>query len=171
MEPIIIDIEASGLGRGSYPIEVGVALPGGETHCMIIRPPDEWQHWDRDAEALHGISRDTLMNHGSEPEVVARQLNRWLAEQVVYSDAWGNDSTWLALLYECAGLSRHFQVESLRSLLTDEQVACWHEVKAQVVAESPWRRHRASNDALLLQQTYNRTAALAADHSGAGRHL
>lgn len=170
MEPIIIDIEASGLGRGSYPIEVGVALPGGETECMIIRPAAEWQHWDVEAEALHGISRDTLMRHGRDPEEVARQLNHWLAEQVVYSDAWGNDSCWLALLYECVGLSCHFQLESLRTLLTEEQAACWHKVKEQVVAESPWQRHRASNDALVLQQTYNRCAALVAGRSCIGRH-
>ena len=38
MAPIIIDIEASGFGRGSYPIEVGLVLPDGTPHCFLIAP-------------------------------------------------------------------------------------------------------------------------------------
>ena len=30
--PIIIDIEASGFGRGSYPIEIGYHMPDGESY-------------------------------------------------------------------------------------------------------------------------------------------
>jgi hypothetical protein len=44
-QPIIIDVEASGLGHGSYPIEVGFALADGETHCRLIKPEEDWQHW------------------------------------------------------------------------------------------------------------------------------
>ena len=32
MTPIVIDVEASGFGKGSYPIEVGVVLPDGSRH-------------------------------------------------------------------------------------------------------------------------------------------
>lgn len=164
MEPLVIDVEASGLGRGSYPIEVGVALPGGETHCMIIVPEDDWLHWDDCAESMHGISRDTLFEHGYSAYEVARELNAWLGGKVVYSDAWGQDSSWLALLFETAGLSQHFQLNALRSLMTEEQAAIWHKVKAEVVSDCGYQRHRASQDALILQQTFLRTAALTASH-------
>lgn len=161
MGPLVIDVEASGFGRGSYPVEIGVAMPSGETHCMIIRPFPEWRHWDPDAQALHGISREVLVECGREPREVARSLNRWLGGKVVYSDAWGNDSTWLALLFEYAGLSQHFHLDSLRSIMTEEQASCWHRIKNTVIAEAGYRRHRASHDALILQKTFMRTAQLA----------
>ncbi len=160
MGPLVIDVEASGLGRGSYPIEVGIVKPNGETFCTIIRPPPEWQHWDAAAEALHGIERQVLLEHGCEPLEVARALNQRLAGEVVYSDAWGNDSSWLALLYDTAGISQHFRLQSLRSIMTEAQTACWHEVKQQVVREYGYRRHRASHDAQILQETFLRTAML-----------
>lgn len=156
----VIDVEASGFGRNSYPVEVGVAMPGGETHCMIIKPVSGWHHWDPAAQKLHGIDRNTLVQHGQEVEYVARSLNSWLGGLVVYSDAWGNDSTWLALLFECAEISQHFQIDSLRSLMTEAQAACWHRVKDEVTESSGYRRHRASQDALILQQTFRKTALL-----------
>lgn len=38
MYPIIIDAEASGFGRDSYPIEVGVALGDASRHCYLVSP-------------------------------------------------------------------------------------------------------------------------------------
>jgi hypothetical protein len=155
--PLVIDVEASGLGRGSYPIEVGVAMPDGETRCMIIRPQQDWLHWDQQAEQMHGISRAVLQQFGRHVADVAHDLNQWLAGEVVYSDAWGNDSSWLALLFDCAGVAQQFKLESLRSLLSEEQVQYWHQVKEQVILESDFCRHRASNDALILQATFVET--------------
>lgn len=166
MKPAVIDVEASGFGRHSYPVEVGVALPGGETHCLIIRPHPEWRHWDNSAQDLHGIDRQTLLSHGKSLDYVARSLNSWLGGRSVYSDAWGNDSTWLALLYEYAGISQHFQVESLRALMSEAQAAYWHEVKKRVIEEYGYRRHRASQDALILQTTFQKTAELALKSTG-----
>ncbi|WP_206045382.1 hypothetical protein [Oceanicoccus sagamiensis] len=160
MRPIVIDVEASGLGRGSYPIEVGVANAEGQGSCNIIRREDAWQHWDPRAEMLHGISRETLSKHGKAPEFVASMLNDQLAGQIVYSDAWGNDSSWIALLFDAAELPQRFRLESLRSLLSDAQVDIWHATKDKVTEELGYTRHRASHDALILQQTFCQTAEL-----------
>lgn len=154
IKPLVIDVEASGFGVGSYPIEVGVALASGETRCMIIRREPEWEHWDASAEALHGISREVLEQHGCTPLEVASKLNEWLSGAVVYSDAWGNDRSWLALLFDVAGLPQQFKLESLRALLSDEQLQQWHQTKGCIESKSGKQRHRASNDALVLQQTY-----------------
>ncbi len=161
MRPIVIDVEASGLGRGSYPIEVGVASAEGKGSCNIIRRETEWQHWDPRAEILHGISRETLAEHGKAPAVVASMLNEQLAGQIVYSDAWGNDSSWIALLFDVAELPQRFKLESLRSLLSDGQVDIWHATKERVTEELGYTRHRASHDALILQHTFCQTAELA----------
>ena len=44
-QAITIDVEASGFGVGSYPIEVGVAFPDGGTQCYLIKPEHDWIHW------------------------------------------------------------------------------------------------------------------------------
>lgn len=152
--PIVIDVEASGFGAGSYPIEVGFALGDGRTQCTLIRPIDAWTHWDPEAESVHGISRATLLARGRPVRDVAAMLNAALAGQVVYSDAWGHDSAWLALLYEVAGLAQQFRIESLRVLLGDAQLDRWNACRQRALAEVDGVRHRASRDAWLIQRTY-----------------
>ena len=44
--PLIIDVEASGFGSKSYPIEIGVALNDGQRFCTLILPAPNWTHWD-----------------------------------------------------------------------------------------------------------------------------
>jgi hypothetical protein len=151
--PITIDVEASGFGQGSYPIEVGVALEDGRTCCFLIRPAPGWTHWDAEAEAVHGITRDLLLAHGHPAEEVAKRLNDLLKYKTVYSDAWGHDQSWLALLFEEAGLPRRFRVESLRSLLEEVHLEAWQDEKAAALVGLKNARHRASNDALVLQRT------------------
>lgn len=160
--PLIIDVEASGLGRGSYPIEVGVALADSQTECMIIRPEADWQHWDSRAEQLHGISRVVLEQHGRQVREVVEWLNDCLAGEPVYSDAWGNDSSWLALLFECAGVPQRFRLHSLYELLCERQVQHWHNTKNSLIERSGFSRHRASHDAYILQETFCMTRYLAA---------
>lgn len=162
MIPAIFDIEASGLGRGSYPIEVGYVLSDGHSHCMLIRPEPDWVGWDPEAEKLHGISREHLLSHGRSVTEVASLLNHSLAGKTLYSDAWGNDQSWLALLFECAGMAAHFRLESLRSLLSEAQAHLWHGVRQTVIRDSKLERHRASSDARILQQTFLRCRELAA---------
>tara|TARA_B100000809_G_scaffold12879_1_gene11818 strand:- start:1149 stop:1406 length:258 start_codon:yes stop_codon:yes gene_type:complete len=36
--PFIIDVEASGFGAESYPIEIGIALAEGSKYCALIIP-------------------------------------------------------------------------------------------------------------------------------------
>ena len=78
MVPIIIDIEASGFGRGSYPIEVGIAFADGTTFCSLIKPEDDWTHWDSQAQSVHNIERSTLYSHGCSVTQLAQVLNTML---------------------------------------------------------------------------------------------
>ena len=155
-----IDVEASGFGRGSYPIEIGFVLANGESHCMLVRPEPDWQHWDKSAEQLHGISRQTLLGYGKPIIYVANILNRYLSQQTVYSDAWGNDSSWLAYLFETAAIKQLFKLESVSALLDENQQALWHDTKEQLADRLSITRHRASGDAKLLQQTWQHVEQL-----------
>lgn len=163
--PTVIDIEASGFGRGSYPIEVGYVLPDGRCYCTLIRPEPEWEHWDGEAERLHGITRALLHDHGRAAVDVAHHLNHVLAGQTVYTDGWNNDYTWLAVLYDAAQCQPSFRLENLRQLLDENEAGRWHDTKRDVEHDQVTQRHRASSDARVLQYTLLRlrSAAKTAD--------
>jgi hypothetical protein len=154
--PAIIDLEASGFGKGSYPIEVGFVLPEGAMYCTLIQPAPHWRHWDDKAEAVHHITREVLQSHGKPATDVARALNAQLRGRTIYSDGWAHDYTWLGLLFDEAELSPTFRLENLRSLLSEPQANAWHDCKEAVIAELQLPRHRASTDARVLQLTYQR---------------
>lgn len=148
----VLDIEASGFGRQSYPIEVGWALADGRAGCMLVRPPAHWTHWDEAAERVHGITRETLERHGRPPREVAQRLNDELGDATVYSDAWGHDYAWLARLYDEAELMRHFKLEPAASLFGETLLGQLDEVHKAAFTELSVTRHRASNDARALQR-------------------
>ena len=78
--PIILDIEASGFGSGSYPIEIGFSGRHGEGWCSLIRPEAEWTHWDLDAARVHGIPREVLIERGNYGAICGRTtqfFSRW----------------------------------------------------------------------------------------------
>jgi hypothetical protein len=156
LAPTVLDVEASGFGRNSYPIEVGFVLPDGHTYCTLVRPEPQWTHWDDKAAALHHITRALLEQRGQSAASVARKLNTDLRGQTVYSDGWANDYSWLGTLFDAADMSPAFKLENLRMLLSEEDADRWHTVKAQVSTERGAQRHRASSDARLLQLTYQR---------------
>ena len=160
--PVVIDVEASGFGRGGYPIEVGVVLPDGSPHCYLIAPVRGWTSWDEEAEAVHGISRELLDNHGRPAREVAERLNMLLGGKTVYSDAWAFDMPWLGKLYDAVNMEQKFRVGALQELMTPQQLESWKAVRLSVEQELSLKRHRASGDARILQETFRRTSGLAA---------
>jgi DNA polymerase III epsilon subunit-like protein len=156
--PCVLDIEASGFGRHSYPIEVGYVLPSGRAVCMLVRPEVHWTHWDAGAEQVHGITRSVLATHGRDAREVAQTLNRDLQGHTVYCDGWAHDYSWLAALFEEAGFSPSFKLESVGALLDEGQLAQLDQARRDAVAELGLTRHRASNDARALQRALGRVA-------------
>jgi hypothetical protein len=154
--PAILDIEASGFGARSYPIEVGYVLGDGCARCTLVRPAPHWTHWDADAERVHGIVRPTLLQHGRAITEVADQLNADLAGQTVYCDGWAHDYPWLALLFDEAERPLRFRLESVATLLDERRLARLDAVRRAAVAELGLARHRASNDARALQLALSR---------------
>ncbi|EIK43681.1 hypothetical protein O59_003561 [Cellvibrio sp. BR] len=155
--PTIIDIEASGFGSRSYPIEIGVIKANGERYCALIKPQDEWQHWSSDAEAMHGISRDVLCRRGKPVRQVCTELNQFLGEITAYSDAWTHDSAWLNCLFFAARIQPLFHLSPIEMIASEAQLLIWDATKKKLAKEHGARRHRASVDAHLIQQTYLRT--------------
>ena len=63
--PAAVDVEASGFGAGSHPIEIGYVPTDGSSYCTLIRPEPSWTH--RNPERTHpqgplryGMSRLTM---------------------------------------------------------------------------------------------------------------
>lgn len=163
--PSFIDIEASGFGASSYPIEVGCVLPDGASYCSLITPLPHWQHWDDKAELIHGIQRPLLFQHGRSANEVAASLNACLRGLTVYTDSWYHDYTWLSRLFDAADASPYFTLQDLRTLLQQDEADQWEAAKAAVIAELQLTRHRASNDARVLQCTLLRVGAITPAHT------
>jgi hypothetical protein len=159
--PNIIDVEASGFGNGSYPIEVGVADNEGHRYCTLIEPAKDWTHWDVSAEKVHNITRETLSECGRSVFDVAQNLNNRYKNQTLYSDGWVVDKPWLITLFHSAKLSMEFSISPLEMILKEAQMAIWHDIKNDVIQQLQLTRHRASNDAHIIQETFRRTAQLA----------
>lgn len=155
--PYIMDIEASGFGPDSYPIEIGVALADGARFCSLIVPAAGWTHWDDSAQGVHNISRDMLKRHGSHVHQVTTELNEMLAGKTVYSDGWVVDKPWLLRLFQAAGVNMSFQLSPIEMIMTEPQILLWDDTKARLTEEANLQRHRASNDAWLIQETYRHT--------------
>ncbi|WP_198962814.1 3'-5' exonuclease family protein [Mangrovitalea sediminis] len=166
--PPVLDIEASGFGQGSYPVEVGYVLPNGERGCALVRPEPDWTHWDEEAAGLHQIDRTTLEKHGRSAADVAAWLNKILRGQVVYSDAWGQDLSWIGRLYDSADVQPSFRLEALQVLMSESQLRNWLRAREEVQSELQLRRHRASADAWLIQQTFLKTLMWERDTVAAG---
>jgi len=104
---VFLDFEASSLRPDSYPIEVGWAGEDGSLESWLIRPAPGWDDWDPAAEAVHHLSRETLLAAGRPHEAVARRALAALKDHEVYVSAPSWDGKWMSVLLRAAGLPRH----------------------------------------------------------------
>lgn len=158
--PNVLDFEASGFGPNSYPIEVGYSLSNGERFCTLIKPIPKWQHWDSNAEQLHGISRELLMDVGLEVSEVCSILNQRLEGKVLYSDAWVVDKTWCDRLYDAAAMYPAFQMSAIEHIQSECQHFMWDKVRKKLLLETQQQRHRASADAQFIQEVFRHTSTM-----------
>ena len=141
-----------------------MAFANGERLSMLIKPEPEWVHWDPQAQKLHGISRCTLTRYGKTAVEVAHILNSLLDGQQAYSDGWVVDKPWLVSLFDAAKLPMQFRLSPIEQVMRENQFQYWDDIKLQVIQELGVERHRASHDAWLIQQTYERSLKKAESH-------
>lgn len=112
-EPVFYDIEASGLE--GVPIEIGWAFVDHSdvvSRSFLVKPPLDWHidgAWDDAAEALHGITRGDLIQHGLHPLKIASKMNEELAGRELFSDS-AFDEPWLRQLFDAAGIETAFAI-------------------------------------------------------------
>lgn len=148
----ILDFEASSLGLGSYPIEVGVAVATSPTGPVLvwstlIRPIAEWEasgDWDQESSKVHGISRSDLAA-GRPVNDVAADLSRVLQPlDHAWCDGGRYDGHWLARLYRAARMKAGFYLWDIAGLFAFDRALQNRFADLMATGEPP---HRAGADA------------------------
>ncbi len=117
--PCFLDVEASGFGDKSYPIEIAWSNEAGEIQRYLINPAScaDWVSWNADSEKIHGIDRPRLERNGWDPEFVATRLTEDLHGKTVYTDAPDFDDSWVAKLFTAVKQPKPFHCEHIDELL------------------------------------------------------
>ncbi|SEM90019.1 hypothetical protein SAMN05192583_1456 [Sphingomonas gellani] len=179
---VFLDFEASSLADKSYPIEVGWAWEDGRDEDYLIRPASGWTDWASEAQAIHGIARETLERDGTPHDVVARRMVEVLSGHDLFASAPSWDGKWLSALLRAAGLPRHAlrlrdsedaRAETARDilapvLLQDALGPAVAAVLAQAEADRPSGRpaHRALADAVQERAYWLHVRDLATQRAG-----
>ncbi len=159
-----IDLEASGLGARSWPIEVGWSFEDGVGEALLISPAPEWSmdQWDPKAERLHGVTPRMLSDLGVGVAQACDRLSAALDGCAVYSDAPDWDGFWLMRLFDAAGRKSTILLRDFGSLMP----ALGPAEKAALISKADRlapRRHRAAEDALHLVTIYRLAKARSLD--------
>lgn len=104
---VFLDFHASSLGKHSYPIEVAWTFADGRSETQLIRPAPAWIDWDEEAKAIHGITRETLIDHGTLYDLVVQRMIDHLTGHDLLASAPSRDGKWLSALPRAAGYPRH----------------------------------------------------------------
>lgn len=162
-ELVFIDVEASGLHHGSYPIEVGWCGLDLQPNSFLIKPAPDWteREWSGQAERIHGIARSTCVRDGIDVWDAARRLNAALGDKVILSDAPEFDGKWLLRLFDACGVDPTFAlrpIDAYRAIKASWDAACLSDQDRENVqrrVKERWlRSHRAAQDAAYLAALY-----------------
>lgn len=96
-----VDVEASGLDKGSYPIEYGsCGLDLNPTSFLIKRRAEFGiSDWSVTSQNIHNITLEDLDDLGVDPEIAVSNIKADLAPGIIgLSDNAENDAHWLARL-------------------------------------------------------------------------
>jgi hypothetical protein len=157
-EFIFLDIEASGLGSGTFPIEVAYASSIGDKSEYLIKPTIDWLNhgsWCSNAEhRIHKISRNMLIEEGVTVLDVANALNKALCGKLVLCNDLEYDGVWITHLFKAANIGVQFTLTDIRYLYE-----YWGEDKANAFKKAyeslvPKTCHRALPDAERFVQAF-----------------
>ena len=172
---IILDIEASGLSERapkSYPVEFGWSDLDLNVESFLIRPTKGWLkkgEWSPNAEGIHGISQQQLLDEGISVVEAAERVNAAFEGCRVLRDGMQYDPFWYGRLFEAAGIKPVVDTFSLDNALR-KRVADTG-ASALVIETGPEaqyeRRLKRVNDAIREVFTYDHRAGNDAEYLAA----
>lgn len=118
-DPIFMDIEASSLDSGSFPIEIAWVDSSGHGESYLISPRFNWKGWSAASEKLHGISQSMLDSEGIPATTAAQLVYDTLHDRLIYSDNAAFDAYWLGMLLDLIG-QPPLEVKEFDKLRTQE---------------------------------------------------
>ena len=143
---IFIDFEASGLHPDSYPIEIGI-VHDNTKYQKYIKPVYHWTYWCYNAQDIHNIKRETLINEGFDVVNIATELNSLFSGKTLWANA-NADKFWMDSLFEESGIEREFNISNILNVLPEE----YHSLLEKEM--SSMNEHRALADAMELQRAW-----------------
>ncbi|MET0363600.1 MAG: hypothetical protein ABW169_03005 [Sphingobium sp.] len=151
MDIVAIDFEASCLPRHgrSFPIEVGIFDGCAPPRSWLILPHGDWAgwHWSAEAQALHGLEMERILEYGLPAVQVMDELVRAVAGRRLIADS-AIDQYWLETLAAAAGQGAPPVIDHIALLLDEWRVSADEVAAAQARADRlQSRRHRAADDA------------------------
>lgn len=146
--PPILDFEASSLSDTSYPISAGLVV-AGEVYYWVIKPQPDWIDWSLESQAIHGIKRSFLEDHGLPVCQVYTEITEKLnGHEVIYSDAPAWEGLWLQRLG-----AFNLRIANISELISIDQRECFSNELANTFASNKLMQHRADHDALAIALT------------------
>lgn len=143
--PPILDFEASSLSDCSYPISAGLIVSGQIFH-WLIKPKPEWVDWSLASQAIHGLKRSHLIEHGMDTQHVYEELNCALTGfDAVYSDNPYWEFRWLSQLGKF-----NIEIKDVELLIPPAHKNSWKTTFEQQFQKHNLVQHRADHDALAL---------------------
>lgn len=119
---VFIDAEASGLERGSWPIEIGIAeacLDGSvRVQSNLIRPHPSWPEelWSSASAQVHGIPRSRL-DSAHPAEIIAAEYIELMAGKTLVSHAPEFDGPWLEMLAATISPTETFRMVGINTVI------------------------------------------------------
>lgn len=148
----LIDVKASGLMSGSFPVEVGYLTYGLDAlqnwspriSSYLVKPDPFWSldHWDSFAEQMHGLSHHHLRRFGEDCKSIAAHLQADLEAHLVFSDTPEYDAQWIDLLHKSGARPRAYKIYPINRLQKYIGLPPDH---AQVIFNVAREKHGATN--------------------------
>ena len=153
--PIFLDCEASSLDKKSFPIEVAWNNVDGTVESYLVniyRYPDSYDDWSREAQSLHGITKQYLSEKGKEPEFIVEQMEKKLRGKRLLTDAPDWDGFWVRRLYESVNKKCDLEFGDAVELFHDLEP--YHYIYHSQARKSAGHAHRAASDVKYLVEIY-----------------
>ena len=145
--PPILDFEASSLSDTSYPISAGLIVEG-KVYYWIIKPGPDWIDWSLQSQAIHGLKRSYIEDHGSPADQVFSEMSELLtSHSIIYSDAPEWESMWLSRLGKL-----NIKIESIYNLININKETFSSELLSNFKSHH-LIPHRADHDAIAIALT------------------
>ena len=115
--PNFLDIELSTPDDGAYPTQISWSLDDGKIKTAIIIPDDDWEPWyNRNPE----LDVQYLIDAGSTPSEIIRELNEDLSGKTVFYDGLDEDEQLIEMLFDASLSEPDFELAKTTELFLDK---------------------------------------------------